>query len=223
MTRPILEARHCAWCEVEIPPWKRSTARTCSKKCRQSLNRFRVNPASATAASPMRFGYADPPYPKKARRYYKADDVDHHALVLRLAETYPAGWALSTGADSLVYVLDLVLWVIGEEVAARDVRVCPWFRGSRPCVSMRPPCAWEPLIVFGGRRRNRGPGEGPDDALILHANARHISMPGYIIGQKPPGFSEWMFGQLGALKGDTLDDLFPGSGAVSRAWKMFNR
>jgi hypothetical protein len=31
----------------------------------------------------------------------------------------------------------------------------------------------------------------------------------------------WLFGILGAERGDTLDDLFPGSGAVSAAWAEF--
>jgi hypothetical protein len=30
-----------------------------------------------------------------------------------------------------------------------------------------------------------------------------------------------MFAQLGARPGDTLDDLYPGSGAVGRAWALY--
>jgi hypothetical protein len=36
---------------------------------------------------------------------------------------------------------------------------------------------------------------------------------------KPPRFAVWMFGQLGARAGDELVDLYPGSGAITEAWR----
>ena len=44
-----------------------------------------------------------------------------------------------------------------------------------------------------------------------------------VVGQKPPTFLWWLFGVLNAQPGDQLDDLFPGSGAVARAWEAFMR
>lgn len=44
------------------------------------------------------------------------------------------------------------------------------------------------------------------------------AFPGAIVGMKPPQFAEWVFRMLGAAPGDELDDLYPGSGAVSLAW-----
>ncbi len=44
-----------------------------------------------------------------------------------------------------------------------------------------------------------------------------------MIGAKPAAFCRWVFDLLGARPGDHLDDLFPGSGGVTRAWKGFNR
>jgi len=38
---------------------------------------------------------------------------------------------------------------------------------------------------------------------------------------KAPEFAMWMFRQLGARPGDTLDDLYPGSGAIGRAWTLY--
>jgi hypothetical protein len=38
------------------------------------------------------------------------------------------------------------------------------------------------------------------------------------IGSKPRDFCRWVFALLNARKGDTLDDLFPGSSAVATAW-----
>jgi hypothetical protein len=54
------------------------------------------------------------------------------------------------------------------------------------------------------------------DALVYRGRFR--AFPGALVGMKPPQFAEWMFRQLGAGPGDRLDDLFPGSGAVSEAW-----
>jgi len=39
---------------------------------------------------------------------------------------------------------------------------------------------------------------------------------------KPPEFATWIFRLLGALPGDTLADLFPGSGMVGRAWADYS-
>ena len=42
-------------------------------------------------------------------------------------------------------------------------------------------------------------------------------------GTKPAAFCRWVFALLGAAPGDSLDDLFPGSGAVGRAWAAYAR
>jgi hypothetical protein len=38
---------------------------------------------------------------------------------------------------------------------------------------------------------------------------------------KPAAFAEWIFRLLGAVPGDTFADLFPGSGAITRAWHLY--
>lgn len=63
--------RVCAWCRVELGVTVRADARTCSQRCRQALHRFeRFSVVRARASQPMRFAYADPPYPGKSF-YYK--------------------------------------------------------------------------------------------------------------------------------------------------------
>jgi len=47
------------------------------------------------------------------------------------------------------------------------------------------------------------------------------TLPGRVIGAKPAAVCRWIFTLLGAGPGDTLDDLFPGSGAVGRAWAAY--
>ena len=202
--------RPCAWCGEPIRPAARRDAKTCSKSCRQAKHRFRVGPAGATAATTRLFAYADPPYPGLARKYYDCDEVDHEELIAGLVSDFPDGWALSTSSKSLQMVLGL---------CPNDVRVAAWVFGARQGVSWRPRSSWEPLIVAGGRPRRIGVREYSHDALLW--GGRQSSHPGALVGMKPAAFCEWMFRQLGAMVGDELVDLFPGSGAISRAWGIY--
>lgn len=175
-------------------------------------HRFRVAPAGSRASRPLRFAYADPPYPGLARRYYNHREVNHRALIARLMKEFPHGWALSTSARALPRVLRL---------CPDEVRVAAWIRGSRPSVSMRARNAWEPVIVYRGRPRRLRVAEDLDDALLYRG--RHRSHPRALVGMKPAAFAEWIFKMLGAARGDELVDIFPGSGAVTRAWKLYQR
>ncbi len=42
---------------------------------------------------------------------------------------------------------------------------------------------------------------------------------GTLMGRKPVAFCAWLFDLLGMVPGDELVDLFPGTGAVGRAWR----
>jgi len=205
--------RLCAWCEKPIPARARRDAVCCSVRCRQARHRFlrAVGHADSVAPGrPLRLAYADPPYPGKARLYRDHPDyggeVDHAGLIERLA-AYD-GWALSTSAEALPVVLAL---------CPAGVRVAAWHRGERPTRSRWPLHAWEPVIYHGGRQLVTGQrvdslvcGVGPLDTL-----------PGRVIGAKPAAVCRWIFTLLGAGPGDSLDDLFPGSGAVRRAWAAY--
>lgn len=204
--------RICEWCRGPIRPAARSDAKVCSKRCRQAKARFRVAPAGVTTDRPAHFGYADPPYPGLAWKYYRMPEVNHPILIGTLERDYPDGWALSTSAEALPKVLAM---------CPAGVRVACWARGARPGKSMRPRAAWEPLIVRGGRVSLKGVPEGVTDTLI--GGGRQRSHPGALIGMKSAAYCTWMFQQLGAAVGDELDDIFPGSGAVGRAWQMHAR
>lgn len=158
----------------------------------------------------MRFAYADPPYPGFARKLYGREEVDHAELVARLVADFPDGWALSTHARSLQAVL---------AVCPPGVSIASWHRGERRGRATRPRSAWEPVIYFGGRTREILPEESCCDALAW--TGRQHSHPDAIVGMKPAAFCTWLFGLLGAAAGDELVDLFPGSGAVTRAWHLF--
>jgi hypothetical protein len=202
----------CRWCAATLPDSsQRHHANTCSKKCRQQLWRFNVTPSPfGPATTPMSFAYADPPYPGKAHYYPEHQEVDHEKLIRSLQATYPDAWALSTSARSLRDILAL---------CPETVRVCAWLRAARPHNHARIITTWEPLIIQLGRKRRRYQRDTTLDALI--ARGRFRAHPNAMVGMKPPAFAVWMFNLLGASPGDTFTDLFPGSGAVTRAWKLF--
>lgn len=139
--------------------------------------------------------YGDPTY----------DDIRaHEALVRRLVSEYPDGWALSLSSSSLWEILQL---------CPPDVRIMAWvkpFASFKPGVN--PAYAWEPVIVQGGRKRGR---ELPTVRDWLAAS---ITLKRGFQGAKPEEFCYWIFEILGMQRSDKFYDLFPGSGAVTRAW-----
>lgn len=204
------QRRVCGWCGGDIPAGARIDSITCSRKCRQSRFRFLARGLSrAPADEPARFAYADPPYPGTASKYYKdeptfAGEVNHAELVERLCSGGYDGWALSTSARALRDVLQL---------CPPGARVCPWVKpiGASPN-TYGPHNCWEPLIVVGGRFL-RG---GVRDWL----RAQPARGGGELPGRKPASFCAWLFDLLGMQPGDELDDLFPGTGIVLRAWRV---
>jgi hypothetical protein len=168
-------------------------------------------------ARPLRLAYADPPYPGLARRYYRdhpdfAGEVDLDELLSRL-QRYD-GWALSTSVRALPMVLARCV------AQGLEVRVAAWFRGARPHATARIVTAWEPVVYAGGRRIGLA-GPTVTDALVGVVPRRRTTLPTAVIGAKPPEFCRWVFDLLGAGRGDTLDDLYPGSGMVSWAWECY--
>jgi hypothetical protein len=168
------------------------------------------------AESRVKFAYADPPYLGLAKAFYgdrhpDAADYDrietHAALIRRLCDEYADGWAMSLHSPSLRHILPL---------CPDDVRVMSWVK---PFASFKPGVgvayAWEPVIVHGGRKRTR------DQGTVRDWVAANIAMQRGFPGAKPRKFCAWVFEVLNAQPGDTLDDLFPGSGAVSLAWEQF--
>ena len=157
----------------------------------------------------MRFAYADLPYVGQAKRHYAneatyAGEVDHAALISRLVEEFPDGWALSCSSPSLRTLLPM---------CPEDVRVGAWvkpFASFKPGVN--PAYAWEPVIWRGGRKRKR-----TEDTVRDWLSA-NITLKRGLSGVKPEAFCRWVFALLGAGHGDALVDLFPGSGAVTWAW-----
>ena len=89
-------------------------------------------------------------------------------------------------------------------------RVAAWHRGARAAPARWPLHAWEPVLYFGGRQVSRRPGGTRRVDSIVCGVTPVTTVPGRVIGAKPA-----------AVPGDTLHDLFPGSGAVTRAWAAY--
>ncbi len=159
----------------------------------------------------MRFAYADPPYIGQAKRHYSDDpkcaEVDHVLLIDEL-EGYDA-WALSCSSPSLRTILPLTPY---------ESRVCAWVK---PFASFKPgnrvAYAWEPIIIKGWRKGTR------DDPTVCDWVAANITLQRGTHGAKPDDFCYWLFEVIGLEPTDEFFDLFPGSGAVTRAWDAWCR
>ncbi len=157
----------------------------------------------------MKIAYADPPYIGQAKKHYDSEEVDHVALLQRLRDDYPDGWALSCTSTSL--------WVLLPQ-CPENVRIGAWvkpFAIYKPNVN--PAFAWEPVIFTGGRRGDR------TRKTVRDWVSQNITLKKGLVGVKPDGFSYWLFDLMGLELGDELDDLYPGSGAVIRAWEEYQK
>lgn len=163
----------------------------------------------------MRFAYADPPYIGQAKRHYGghkdyAGEVDHRKLIDRLCDEFPDGWALSLSIKSLQAILPM---------CPEDVLTLAWVKPIAPPMGDNRHYSWEPVILRGGRK--------PQRAVKSHLTLSPPQFtfrerpPEHVIGEKPEGFCHWVFEAAGLLPEDDLHDLFPGSGAVGRAWKTY--
>ena len=154
----------------------------------------------------MKMAYADPPYIGQAARHYDDEEVDHEALIQRLCDEYPDGWALSASSPSLHQIIPM---------CPDDVRVMAWvkpFASFKPNVN--PAYAWEPVLIRKGRKRDR------NVSTVRDWVSANITLKRGLVGAKPDAFCYWLFDVLGLEPSDTFDDLFPGTGAVTRAWEQ---
>ena len=164
----------------------------------------------------MKFAYADPPYLGLAAKFYgdmhpDAADYDqlekHRELIARLCAEFD-GWAMSLHSPSLREILPM---------CPPDVRVAAW---TKPFASYKkgvnPGYAWEPLIFRGARRRTDA-----TETTVPDYCAVPITLQRGFQGAKPEKFVHWVLALLGVRPEDDFCDLFPGSGAVGRAWEAW--
>jgi hypothetical protein len=163
----------------------------------------------------MNFAYADPPYVGQARKHYRqhpdyAGEVDQGALIARLESGFD-GWALSASVKSLPAIL---------RFCPDDVLVLAWFKTIAPPLGDHRRYNWEPVIVRPLRKYE--PGYCPVATVAAPPQFTFRERPAaHVIGEKPQAFCHWVFAAAGVVRSDEFTDLFPGSGAVSRAWRTY--
>lgn len=163
----------------------------------------------------MRLGYADPPYIGCAHLYSDqpdfAGEVDHAELIEVLERDYD-GWVLHAAATMRSYttILPLVEHIYG-------VRICQWikpFAAYKRNVSVA--YATEPVFIKAARKPVVSKRQVMRDFI-----AEPITLRRGLTGAKPERVCQWAFELLGARPEDELIDLFPGTGAVTEAWRTW--
>lgn len=162
----------------------------------------------------MKLGYADPPYPGCAHLYKDQEDyageIDHVALVHKLENEFD-GWVLHTSAtpDAIALLAPLV-----KAAGARWMSWVKGFAAFKRNVSVA--YAWEPVIVKPARK------PVVSKRLVMRDWVEcSITLKRGLTGAKPEKVCHWAFEMLGARPDDELIDLFPGTGAVTDAWRTW--
>lgn len=185
----------------------------------------------------LRMAYADPPYIGQSAKHYSehpdfAGEVDHDDLIEHLIGHYPDGWALSLSSPSLQMVLAAcerhgLYTLYPDTLKGGDIRVTAWIKPFAAFKrNVRVAYAWEPIIIKPAERLE---GASPtrdfiEDLSVFDldlAVRESITMKKGLTGVKPDNVCHWLFGAMGLRPCDDLADLFPGSGAVSRAWRSW--
>ncbi len=162
----------------------------------------------------MRIGYADPPYIGCAHMYRGSPEysgeIDHVALVARLQSEFD-GWVLHAAAtpESIETLAPLV-----AQAGARWMAWVKGFAAFKRNVSVA--YAWEPVIVKPARK------PVVSKRLVMRDWIEcPITLKRGLTGAKPEKVCHWAFEAVGARPEDELIDLFPGTGAVSQAWRVW--
>lgn len=160
----------------------------------------------------MNLGYADPPYIGCAHLYRDqesyAGEVDHAQLIERLQSEFD-GWVLHAAATpkSMAVLAPLVESIEG----ARWMSWVKGFAAFKKNVSVA--YAWEPVIVKAARK------PVVSKRLVMRDWIQEsITLRKGLTGAKPEAVCHWAFEMVGAHPDDDLHDLYPGTGAVTKAW-----
>jgi hypothetical protein len=161
-----------------------------------------------------RIGYADPPYVGCAHLYKDhpdyAGEVDHATLIERLEAEFD-GWVLHASATSASMA------ILAPLVAKTNARWCSWVKGFaafKRNVSVA--YAWEPVIIKPARK------PAVSKRLVMRDWIQEsMTLKRGLTGAKPEAVCHWAFELVGALPGDVLNDLYPGTGAVTAAWNTW--
>ena len=164
----------------------------------------------------MKAAYADPPYLGLAKEFYGDlhpdaaeydDPMTHKRLIERLSDEYDA-WALSMATTTLQLMLP---W------CPKETRIGAWCKSFASFkLHVTHAYAWEPVLFRFSRKRTKEQGTWRD--FIVEP----ITMQRGFRGAKPEKVCFWIFEGLNILPGDEFHDMYPGSGAVTRAYEKWS-
>lgn len=157
----------------------------------------------------MRFVYADPPYLGCSKLYPEHPNASwydkpyaHGALMVAMERDYD-GWALSLSSPSLHEILPL---------APEGTRVAAWVKPFAAFKkNVRIAYTWEPVLFKPGRDSSKDGAPVGRDHL-----SESITLKKGLTGAKPEAFCRWVLTLLGYVDGDSVHDLFPGTGVMGR-------
>ena len=162
----------------------------------------------------MKIGYADPPYIGCAHLYADhadyAGEVDHIALVDRLQDEFD-GWVLHAGAHNASEA------ILAPLMAKLNARKCVWVKQFAAFKKNVPVAyAWEPVYIMAARK------PVVSKRLVMRDWIQEsITLKRGLTGAKPEAVVHWALELVAARPDDDMTDLFPGTGAVERAWKTW--
>jgi hypothetical protein len=166
----------------------------------------------------MRLGYADPPYLGCGKLYAEHhpqaldwdDPATHERLVEQLQDEFD-GWVLHLSAtpESLALYTRLIL--------PTGARWCSWVKGFAAFKRNVPVAyAWEPVAIKALRK------PVVSKRLVMRDWIQEsVTLKRGLTGAKPEAVCHWAFELAAARPDDELTDLFPGTGAVSKAWNTW--
>lgn len=172
---------------------------------------------ASNGGSVLRIAYADPPYPGCAHLYRDhpdyAGEVDHAKLVYELVTEYD-GYCLHTSSPALYDILERFAIEVGPQDRPR---IMAWTKGFAAFKRNVPVAyAWEPVLVKAVRKPVVKEGMTYRDFIN-----ESITLQRGLTGAKPEKVCHWLFEVMGCEPDDELVDLFPGTGAVARAWESW--
>lgn len=166
----------------------------------------------------MNLHYADPPYYGCGKLYTEHhpqaldwDDAATHVRLVEQLQDEADGWVLHASAtpESMALYAPLV-----ERTGARW---CGWFKQFAAFKRNVPVAyAWEPVIIKAGRKPVVSKRLVMRDWIMCP-----ITMKKGLTGAKPEAVCHWAFELAAARPDDELTDLFPGTGAVTGAWRTW--
>ena len=162
----------------------------------------------------MDIGYADPPYIGCAHLYKDhpdyAGEVNHKNLVEELEYAYD-GWVLHAAATPTSMA------ILAPLVEKTGARWCSWVKGFAAFKRNVPVAyAWEPVIIKPARKPVVSKRQVNRDWI-----QESITLKRGLTGAKPEAVCHWAFELVGARPEDVVHDMFPGTGAVSKAWSTW--